>query len=140
MPAELGDTTGPGDNTKTFEDGAGEDLTAGDAAAIDQSDGNVYLADSNDANRGEFAGIVSETAASGETVVLYLGAPTGVTANVATGVSAGERLGVPDSSLAGENAGQLVASAGGLVLALSDEGGTTADGRGLDANEGEVAY
>jgi len=61
-----------------------------------------------------------------------LGGP--VVANVATGISQGERLG------AGTTAGQYASVDDGPVLALSGEGETARDGTSLGANEAEVYF
>lgn len=143
MPADLGEATGPGVRTKTFEDGAGEDLTAGDVTAIDQSDGNVYKADTNDANRDQFAGVVyEEDASSGNTVTLAISAPGGIVAvgDSDASITAGARVGAPDSSLTNVETGEFVDEDGGPALALSDEGGSTVNGAGLAAGEIEVSY
>lgn len=136
MSAELGDPTGPGDHSKTLT--AGSDLTAGTAAAIDQTSGDVEEGDTDNADRDEFAGIVRDDVSAGEEVALVLGAPAGIAASVDSGVSGGERLGLGNAT--GTSAGQLISSAGGPVLALGDEGGETSNGESLAANEAEVAY
>lgn len=136
MPAQLGDPTGPGDHSKTRT--AGEDLSAGDAVAISQDDGDVYKGDTDDADLEEFAGIVRDDADAGDTVTLVLEAPAGITASVATGVSGGERLSLGNAT--DGTVGQLDTEAGGPVLALGDEGGSTSDGRDLGDNEAEVAF
>lgn len=136
MPAQLGDPTGPGDNSKTRT--AGEDLSAGDAVAISQDDGNVYKGDTDDGDLDEFAGVVRDGADAGDSVTLVLSAPAGITASVADNVSGGERLDLGNTT--DDTVGQLDTSSGGPVLALSDEDGETSDGRTLDDNEAEVAY
>lgn len=143
MPADLGEATGPGVRTKTFEDGAGEALSAGDVVAIDQSDGNVYTADSNAAARDQFAGVVyEEDADSGATVTVAISAPGGIVAvgDADASISAGARVDVPDSSLSNVESGEFVDADGGPALALSDEGGSTVNGAGLAAGEIEVSY
>jgi len=134
MPQELGETTGPGDAAITHEgDGS---ASAGDALAIDQSSGQLSPTNSGDTGGSEeFAGIASEEfGAAGENENLRTHAPTGVIANVASGIAAGDRLG-PSAT-----AGELGSSAGGPVLALSDEGGTSSTGDSLAAGTAEVTF
>lgn len=134
MPQSLGDLTGPGDSSITHEgDGS---ASAGDALAIDQSSGQLSQTNSGDTDGSEeFAGVATrDFGDAGDNEHLVTEAPTGIVANVASGVSAGERL---DASA---TAGQLAASSGGPVLALSDEGGETKTGDSLAANECEVSF
>lgn len=140
MSAELGDPTGPGDNSKTLT--AGSDLSAGDVVAIDQSSGDVELADSNNADRDQFAGVVRDDAATGEEVTIITSAPAGIVAVADSDgtLNGGDRVGIADSSLAGEEAGEFVTEDGGPVLLLSDEGGETTNGESLSSGEAEVAY
>lgn len=138
MPNGLGDNVSSSPSaTETFTgDGS---ASAGDALAINQSSGKLDQADSNDTDVDEFAGIATEDFGSdGDEETFAKGGDW--IAHVDSGVSAGERLGVPDSSLAGEQAGQLATEAGGPVLALSDEGGTGPTGDSLDANEAWVRF
>jgi len=133
MPVELGDTTGE-DFSITVE--AGGALTAGDAVAIDQgaTEGRfpvaVPLQDDTTPDTDQEAGVVTTDVASGDTGEAVLDGP--VVANVAAGVSQGNRLG------AGVTAGQYAIEDDGDVLALSGAGGTARDGTNLDANEAEV--
>jgi len=66
-------------------------------------------------------------------VVFVTEAPNGVVANVASGLSAGERAG------ASATAGQLASSDGDFTLARCDEGGSF-DGHSLSSNEGVVSF
>lgn len=134
MAKQLGDIVKNGaDTTGLATDGT---PTAGDAVAIDQSTDSpnkVTPANSGDTGAGEeFAGAaVEDHGADGdeETVVL-----SGVVImNVATGVSAGNRLDVSATD------GQLAASSGGPGLALCDEGGSY-EGESLGSNEAAVYF
>jgi len=135
MPVELGDTTGE-DYSITVE--AGEALEAGEAVAIDQgaTEGRfpvaALLQDDTTPDVDQEAGVVTTDVASGETGEVVLDGP--VVANVASGISQGERLG------AGTTAGQYASVDDGPVLALSGEGGTARDGTSLGANEAEVYF
>lgn len=108
--------------------------TAGDAVAIDQgtNDPNkVTQANSGDTGAGEeLAGAAQEDHGSdGDSEeIVHRGV---VIMNVATGVSAGNRL-APSAT-----DGQLAASSGGPALALSDEGGEW-KGESLGSNEAAV--
>jgi len=131
MPKDLGDPVGPG--YATDQETAGSSLTAGDAVAIDQSSGDLEKLDSGNTDRDQFAGIVRDDAESGDDVVFTTEAPNGVVANVANGLSAGERAG------ASATAGQLASSDGDFTLARSDEDGSF-DGHSLASNEAVVSY
>ena len=133
MTVDLGDTTGD-DFSITVE--AGEDITAGDALAIkqDASEGRfpvaVKLQDDTTPNIDQEAGVATADISSGDNGDAVLSGP--VIANVASGISQGERLG------AGTTAGQFVSEDDGDYLALSGEGETARDGTSLAANEAEV--
>jgi len=134
MPHELGDQTGPGGATKTYEgDGS---AAVGDSVAIDQTSGQVSQTNSGDTGGSEeFAGIAHfDFGSAGDDENFFTHHPNGVIANVASGVSAGERLG-PSTT-----AGQLGSSAGGPVLAISDEGGESTTGDSLAAGTAEVVF
>ena len=134
MPHELGDQTGPGDHALTYEGDGSAD--AGDSVAIDQASGQASPTNSGDTDGSEeFAGVAHfDFGSAGDEENVLVHAPTGVIANVASGVSAGERLG-PSTT-----AGQLDSSAGGPVLAVSDEGGTSSTGDSLAAGTAEVTF
>lgn len=135
---EAGDEALGGASVRETRAGDGAAL-AGDAVAIDQTSGQATPGDANVADASEFAGIAFEDfgdAGDDETVALT----DRTVANVASGVSAGERLDLVDTSVTGApGAGTLVASAGGPALALSDEGGTYR-GRTLPAGYAVVKY
>ena len=130
----LGDSTTPDTETITVE--ANSEIDAGDALAIkqDATEGRLPvvdpLQDDTTPNVDQEAGVASEDIESGETGTMQIGG--GVIANVATGISQGERLS------AGSTAGQLVSEDDGPWLALSGEGETDRAGTSLDANEAEV--
>jgi hypothetical protein len=134
MPKELGDIVGPDADTETFtNDGT---VATGDAVAIDQgaSGGDITAANSGDTGTGEeFAGVCIDDGggSDGDTAEVALGGR--VIANVASGVSGGNRADVSATD------GELGASSGGPVLLLSDEGGTW-KGASLGAGEGAVYF
>lgn len=131
MSKDLGDVVSAGaDSQGHTTDGT---PTAGDAVAIDQSNGKQTQANSGDTGAGEeFAGAATEDhGADGDEENLVLSGV--VIMNVASGVSAGNRL---DTSATD---GQLAASSGGPALALSDEGGSW-KGESLGANEAAVYF
>lgn len=132
MPKGLGDPVGPGYNVERY-DSAGSAISAGDAVAIDQTSGDVELADSGNVDRDQFAGVAMTDADSGDAVQILTRASNGVVANVASGLSGGNRL---DASA---TTGQLATSDGGPALALSDEGGSY-KGASLGSGEGVIVY
>lgn len=129
----LGDLTGDGDTTTVEAGGA---ISAGDVLAFDQgaTEGRLPVAvpaqDDTTPDIDQVAAIANEDIASGEEGTVTLGGP--VIANVATGISQGERLS------AGTTAGQGASVDGGELLALSGEGGTDSAGTSLGAGEAEV--
>ena len=129
----LGDATG---RTRTMTVEATEDISAGDAVAIDQSEGDdryppgAQALDDTSPDVDQVAGVASQDIDNGDRGAIVLSGP--VIANVASDVDAGERLGT------GTTAGQFVSEDDGLVLALSDEGGTDSAGTDLGANQAEV--
>jgi len=132
MPNTLGDTTG-GHLSRTVE--AGEDITAGDAVALDQTASDdrfptVVQLDSGATDNDQEAGVAHEDISSGERGSVVLRGP--VIANVAGGVSQGERLG------ASATVGQFASEDGANALALSNEGGEDSTGTSLSGNEAEV--
>lgn len=111
MPLEAGDPVF-GDSVHESRNGTSS-VTAGDAVAL--SNGEMSPADSG--NGDEFGGVAShdhDNGGRGNSNILC----GGVVANVAAGVTEGTRLGVSAT------AGELAATSGGPVTALSDEGGT----------------
>lgn len=120
MPVEAGEPVLHGDISDTHD--ATSAVSAGDAVGIDGS-GNLAPADANASV--DLAGVAEEAA-------LSLGLTGAYVANVATDLTAG-RVGAPDDSVAGENAGELVANSTGPAVALCDEGGTW---RGYDIPDG----
>ena len=134
----LGDATGP-TRTKTVE--AEATVSAGDALAINQSAAAdrypiVAPGDTNDSNLDEFAAVAAEDISSGSRGNAVFEGP--VIAFTNSSVVAGMRLGLADSSVSGEDAGELVEQTGNHILALSDDGGTDSAGTSLAAGEGEV--
>jgi hypothetical protein len=131
MPKEPGDIVTEGADTDGIvSDGT---PTAGDAVAIDQSNGKQTQANSGDTGAGEeFAGAaVQDHGEDGDKETIVLSGA--VIMNVANSVSAGNRLDVSATD------GQLAASSGGPALALSDAGGTW-QGASLGSNEAAVYF
>lgn len=132
MGKDLGDPVGPGHNNERITgDGT---ASAGDAVAIDQANGKATQGNSGDVDLDQFAGVAEDDFGSdgdGETVATR--ASNGIVANVAGGVSAGERLGLSATD------GQLAESGGGPVLAITDEGGSY-KGESLASNEAVVVF
>lgn len=130
---DLGDLTGDAE-TITVE--ANSAISAGDAVAIkqDATEGRLPvidgLQDDTTPNVDQEAGVALEAIADGEQGTIALGGP--VIANVASGISQGERLG------AGTTEGQFASQDDGPILALSGEGETDRAGTSLGANEAEV--
>jgi len=139
MPKDLGDPVGPGHHNERFE--AGASLTAGDVVAIDQSDGKVYQADTDNADRDQFAGVAEDDASSGDDVTIAVAAPTGIVANADTDgtLNGGDRVGAADSNLANEETGEFVTEDGGPGLLLTDEGGSY-KGASLASGEAVVSF
>lgn len=134
MAKELGDIVSAGaDVTGLPSDGT---PSAGDALAVDQSTNSpnkLTQTNSGDTGAGEeFAGAaVEDHGSDGDHESLVLSGV--VIMNVASGISAGNRLDVSATN------GQLAASSGGPALALCDEGGTY-KGESLGANEAAVYF
>jgi len=134
MSKELGDLLAEGAETETFtNDGT---VAKGDAVAIDQSasGGDITAANSGDTGTGEeFAGVCINDGGGtdGDTVTVALSGR--VLANVASGVSGGNRGDVSATD------GEIGASSGGPVLFLSDEGGSW-KGESLGSGEGAVHF
>ena len=130
---QLGDATG---RTQTMTVEATEDISAGDAVAIDQSadDGRhppaAQAQDDTTPDVNQLAAIANADIDNGERGTVTISGP--VVANVADDVNAGERL-APSAV-----AGQLDTEDDGHALALSDEGGTDSAGTVLGDNEAEV--
>ena len=128
----LGDTAGP---YRSITCEAQEDISAGDAVAVDQtgSDGRypkVVQLDNGSADEDQTAGVATADISSGNNGDVVLSGA--VIANVATGVSQGERLG------SGATAGRFASEDGGHALMLSNEGGEDRAETNLSANEAEV--
>lgn len=132
MSKELGDQAAGGPANTTTNPGDGT-VTAGQAVAIDQSDGQAKPGDTDTAAIDQFAGIATEDfgdAGDSETIAL-----SGVyIAVVDSGVTAGARLDLGNAT--GTTTGTLIDADGGPALALSDEGGTY---KGADLATGEAA-
>lgn len=132
MSKELGDQAGGGAYTVTTNPGDGT-VTAGQAVAIDQSDGQAKAGDTDTAAIDQLAGVAAEDfgdAGDGEAIVL----DGVVIAVVDTGVTAGARLGLGNAT--GTTTGTLIDADGGPALALSDEGGVY---KGYDLPAGAAA-
>jgi hypothetical protein len=128
----LGDATG---HTVGLTVDAQEDISAGDAVAIDQTGGDGRFPKAVQLNNGsadedQTAAVAAADISSGDTGPVYVSGP--VIANVASSLSQGERLG------SGATAGRFASEDGGHALMLSNEGGTDRLGTNLDANEAEV--
>lgn len=129
----LGDITTPDARTLTVN--ANEQISAGDAVAIDQTGSDdsrphVVQLDNGSADEDQVAGVALEDLSSDANGTIVTSG--GVIANVATGLSQGERLG------SGATAGRFASEDGGHALLLSDEGGTDRLGTNLSSNEAEV--
>jgi len=129
----LGDDTTPNPDTITVE--AGEAITAGDAVALDQTaaDGRFPTAvqlNSGSTDEDQEAAVAKGDIASGETGTVQVGG--GVIANVASGISQGEHVGVSST------AGQFASEDGTGIVAWSNEGGIDRAGTSLGANEAEI--
>ena len=129
----LGDATG---RTRTMTVEATENISAGDAVAIDQSEGDdryppaAQALDDSSPDVDQVAGVASQDIDNGDRGTIVLSGP--VIANVADNVNAGERLNTSAT------AGQLASEDDGPALALSDEDGTDSAGSALGSNEAEV--
>lgn len=129
----LGDSTGPDPRTLTVN--ANESISAGDAVAIDQTGSDdrrphIVGLDNGSTDEDQVAGVALEDFSNDDNgTILVEGS---VIANVATGISQGERLG------SGATAGRFASEDGAPALALSDEGGTDTAGTNLSSNEAEV--
>jgi len=129
----LGDGTTPDDCAITVE--AGEDVSAGDALALDQTanDGTpptVVGLDSGSTDEDQEFGVAKEDISSGGTGAAQVSG--GIIANVASGISQGEHLG------ASATGGQFASEDGTGIVAWSNEGGTDRTGTNLGTNEAEV--
>lgn len=129
---ELGDTT---TDYVSRTAAAQEAITAGDAVALDQTGGDgrypkVVQLDNGSTDEDQTAAVAMEDIDNGESGSVLL--KGGIIANVATGISQGERLG------SGSTAGQFASEDGGHALALSNEGGTDYAASDLAANAAEV--
>jgi hypothetical protein len=131
MSKELGDV-GIADKDAVPHETDGT-ASAGDALAIDQSNGKLTQANSGDTDAGEeFAGAAMEDHGDdGDEETLVVSGV--VIMNVASGVVSGNRLDVSATD------GQLAASSGGPGLALSDAGGSWR-GASLGSNEAAVYF
>lgn len=135
----LGDITSPNAHTVTVEGSSDADtdaISAGDAVALDQGATEdrypvaIQLIDDTTADKDQEFGIATEDIADGDNGTVAVGGS--IIANVATGISQGERLG------AGTTSGQLVSEDDGSWVAMSGEGETDTAGTSLASNEGEV--
>lgn len=135
MPKGLGDQAHGGDQTVTTNPGDGS-VTAGQAVAIDQSDGQAKAGDTDTAAIDQFAGIaIEDFGSAGDQEAIAIG---GVyIAAVDSGVTAGARLGLGNAT--GSTTGTLIDADGGAALALSDEGGSY-KGASLSAGEAAVYF
>lgn len=130
----LGDSTGTGDYGAITVN-ANEAISAGDFVALDQTaSGNrapqAVQLDNGSTDEDQLLGVASADISSGADGTVQVSG--GVIANVASGISPGERLG------SGATAGRAASEDGGHAVALSDEGGTDRIGTNLDGNEAEV--
>jgi hypothetical protein len=130
----LGDaTTGGGYAARTVE--ANGSISAGDFVALDQTAGDnnvpqIVQLNTGNTSEDQLAGVAKEDLSNGDKGTVQTDG--WLVANVATGISMGERLG------SGGTAGRAASEDGGHAVAWSNEGGTDQTGTNLGGNEAEV--